>query len=249
MLLLSIIFLSNIHVVAQQQKVSTTDTSTPDQIDLIDVLLKAFHISTKPKTAEAKKISFSIIPNTTSSGGKRIFVSSVNAAFVIGNEEKTNFSSVFFLPYTDLSENFGFGLKYNLFTSKNIWNIPGEFRIRKLTEFSYGLGGGTKDSDQFRLNCNNLRLNASANRKVYKDLFGGFGLAYDRNFSVGVDEIPVLPREFKKYGIGTQPSYYATGITFNLLHDDRKNSINPADGLFVLSVLRINPSWLGNEDL
>jgi len=58
LLLLSIIFLSNIHVVAQQQKVSTTDTSTPDQIDLIDVLLKAFHISTKPKTAEAKKYLF-----------------------------------------------------------------------------------------------------------------------------------------------------------------------------------------------
>ncbi len=219
------------------------------QTDIIEIITKKVPLPEGAPPQKGKKVAFTIIPATTQSGGKQILVSSINAAFIIGHEEKTNFSSVFFLPYTDFSENFGFGLKYNLFTPRNVWNIPGEFRVSTLTQYSFGLGGGTTQSDQFRLTFDNIRFNASANYNLYDHIFGGMGLAYDRNFSVGVSEIPSLPGEFEKYGIGTKTSYSATGITFNLLHDNRKNSINPSDGLFVLGMLRVNPSWLSNEDL
>ena len=232
-------------VLAQQKKPKASQ-----QTDLVEIFVKTFHISTKPKPKGSKPVSFSIIPiSTKSSGGKQIFVSSINAAFVIGNDEKTNFSSVFFLPYTDFSEDKGFGLKYNIFTPRNAWNLPGEARISNLTEYSYGLGSGSTESDRFRLNFNNIRFSFSANKKLLGPIFGGVGMSYDRYFSVGVSEQPVTPGEFEKYKIGTQSSSSATGITFNLLHDNRKNSINPDDGLYVQAVLRVNPSWLSNDNL
>jgi hypothetical protein len=220
------------------------------QTDLVEIIVKTFNISRKQKTPDKKPVSFSIIPiSTTNSGGKQILVSSINAAFVLGKEEKTNYSSVFFLPYTDFDENKGFGLKYNIFTPRNTWNLPGEIRISNLTEYSYGLGSGSTESDQFRLNFNNLKFNFIANHKLFDHIYGGMGLSFDRYFSVGISEIPKLPGEFEKYGIGTQPSYSATGIVFNLLHDNRKNSINPADGLYLQAVLRVNPPWLANETI
>lgn len=220
------------------------------QTDIIEILVKAFHISTKPKPAGNKRVSFSVIPiSSSNSGGKRIFASSINAAFVLGQEDKTNFSTVFFLPYTDFSENKGFGLKYNIFTPRNAWNLTGETRISNLTQYAYGLGSSTSESDQFRLNFNNLRFNVMANKKIDGPIYGGIGLSFDRNFSVSVNDEPRQPGDFEKYGIGTQSSSGSTGIIFNLLHDNRKNSINPADGLYLQASLRVNPSWLANEDL
>ena len=228
-----------------QKKKSTTQ----EQTDLIEILVKAFHISTKPKPPDGKRVAFSIVPTTEASGGKRVLVSSINAAFIIGREEKTNLSSVFFLPYTDFSENFGFGLKYNIFTPKNKWNITGEARISTLTQYSFGLGSSSTESDRFRLSYDNIRFYATGNRKLHGNIFGGAGLAYDRNYNVGVSDISNAQSEFRNYGIGTQASYSATGISFDLLHDNRKNSINPADGLYVLASLRFNPSWLSNDNL
>lgn len=238
------IFILSIQPIYAQKKTATKQT------DLVEILVKTFKISRKPKPPDSKPVSFSVIPiSTTNSGGKQILVSSFNAAFVLGKDEKTNYSSVFFLPYTDFAENKGFGLKYNLFTPRNIWNLPGELRISNLTEYSYGLGSSSQPSDQFRINFNNFRFNFIANHRIYKAIYGGLGLSFDRNFSVAVFEVPTNPGEYEKYGIGTQPSYSATGVVFNLLHDNRKNSINPDDGLYLQAVLRVNPSWLSNDDL
>jgi hypothetical protein len=224
--------------------------NSPPQKDIVEVIVKAFHVSTKPKPASSKPVAFSVIPiSTTNSGGKQIFVSSINAAFILGKDPKTNFSTVFFLPYTDFSENKGFGLKYNIFTPRNIWNLTGETRISNLTQYSYGLGSSTTRSDQFRFNFNNFRFNVIANKEIINHFYGGLGFFYDRNFSVGVSEEPRQPGDFEKYGIGTATASSATGIVFNLLHDNRKNSINPADGLYVQASLRVNPSWLSNNDL
>ncbi|MFM8912125.1 MAG: hypothetical protein ACKOE6_04260 [Flammeovirgaceae bacterium] len=227
----------------------TRKGQAPQQVDLLDVVAKVFHPSAKPREVTKKKVAFSVVPTTTRSGGRQILVSSINAAFVWGPDPKTNFSTVYFLPYTDFSENKGFGLKYNFFTPHNTWNLTGETRISNLTEYAYGLGSSTTESDQFRLNFNNFRFNVTANKQIYGPFFGGLGFFYDRNFAVGVSEEPRQPGDFEKYGIGTQSASSAIGILFNLLHDNRKNSINPADGLYIQAALRVNPGWLANENL
>jgi hypothetical protein len=165
---------------AQQKK-----SVAPEKKDLIDILVKAFHISSKPKPVGSKPVAFSVIPiSASNSGGKHVFVSSINAAFLISKDEKTNYSSVFFLPYTDFSQNIGFGLKYNIFTPRNKWNLTGETRISNLTEYSYGLGSRSTESNRFKLSYNNFRFNFIANRKLEGFIFGGLGLSYDRYFGI-----------------------------------------------------------------
>ncbi|MFO0507645.1 MAG: hypothetical protein ACK5YS_02120, partial [bacterium] len=68
---------------AQRQKDSL-------QTDLIEVLSKSFSISTKEKPQKRKGFYFSIVPVTTTAGGKRILVSSINIAFRLGKEDSTN---------------------------------------------------------------------------------------------------------------------------------------------------------------
>ena len=220
----------------------------PESRDIIEVLIKAFHISVKEKPPGKKRVSFSIIPvSTESSGGSKVLVSSINAAFVLGHEDSTKVSSVYFLPYTDFSENFGFGTKVNLWTPGNTWNIPSEFRISTLAQYSYGLGSDSEHSDQFKVTYNNVRFYFSGNHKLTKNFFGGLGVNYDRYYKVGVENFPTTPSEFEKYGIGTGSTSFSTGVTFNLLYDNRRNSINPDNGFYTSIVYRVNPPQLLND--
>ncbi|NOT76510.1 MAG: BamA/TamA family outer membrane protein [Cyclobacteriaceae bacterium] len=215
------------------------------QKDLIEILVKALKINIKPKPPDRKRISFSIIPvSSTTSGGDQILVSSINAAFTFGHIDSTNISSVYFLPYTDLVENFGFGTKINLWTSKNNWNIPVEFRISSLTQYSYGLGSSTEKKDQFRLKYNNVRFYGTANRRIKGYLYAGLGINYDRYYKVSDSGDSTA---FDRHGSGTDETSFSTGITINALYDDRKNSINPDHGHYINFIYRVNPPYLANQ--
>ncbi len=229
-------------------QVSPKPTASKDSTDLIEVLVKALHISIKEKPPGKKRVSFSVIPvSTTSSGGNKIFVSSINAAFILGNEDSTNVSSVYILPYTDFSNNIGVGTKVNLWTPNNTWNIPGEFRLSSLSQYSYGLGSSTQTADRFLLEYNNVRLYFAANRKIKNHFYAGPGLSYDRYYDVRQQDAPTTPSDFEKYGVGTGPTSFSTGVTLNMLYDNRKNSINPDQGFYSTMVLRVNPSALTND--
>ncbi len=211
------------------------------ETDLIEVLSKSLSISTKEKPQKRKGFYFSIVPVTTTAGGKRILVSSINIAFRLGKEDSTNFSSIFFLPYTNFSDNIGFGLKLNLFTSKNIWNLPGEIRISKIGQFTYGLGSLSTEAQQTNLQYNNLRVYLNANRKLAGNYFAGMGFDYDNYYDIQSTSAGNNENQFEKYGIGTNSSTAALGINFNLLYDNRKNSINPTDGWYAAFIYRVNP--------
>ncbi len=211
------------------------------QTDIIEILIRELKISVKEKAPGEKRVSFSVIPSTESAGGKRIFVSAVNAAFILGDKDSTNFSSIYFLPYTNFSDNIGFGIKQNLFTSHNVWNLPGEVRISKITQYTYGLGSLTTDQQLVNLNYNNIRLFFNANRKLTNDFFAGIGFDYDDYYNISSTTSLNNTNAFEKYAIGTGPNSTAFGINFNILHDNRKNQINPSNGWYSALIYRVNP--------
>ncbi len=230
------------------QEPPPADVSKPGQTDLLEILVKELHISVKEKPPGKKRVSFSVIPvSTGSTGGDKVLVSSINAAFVLGDKHPTNYSSVYFLPYTDFGENLGFGLKANLWTARNKWNIPVEFRINRLAQYTYGLGSSTTEQDRVKLNFNSLRLYFSANRKIFSHFYAGAVFNYDRFYSVNYSDVVQPPNAFEEYPYGTSGSSNSTGITFNLLRDNRINSINPDKGFYTSVVYRINPTWLLND--
>jgi hypothetical protein len=208
--------------------------------DLIEIAIRAFHISIKEKPPGEKRISFSIIPATESAGGKRVFVSAINAAFILGHQDSTNLSSIFFLPYTNFSDNLGFGIKQNLFTGGNVWNLPGEIRISKIFQYTYGLGSNSSIEDRVNLNYNNFRIYFNANRNISSGYFAGAGIDYDSYYNIS-STTTAIGNLFEKYSTGTGGSSATMGLNFNVLHDNRKNQINPSNGWYAALIYRINP--------
>jgi hypothetical protein len=241
----AILFLMNAGVLPAQ---SVRKPSKSKETDLIEVLIKAFKISIKEKDPGRKRISFSIMPvSSTSSAGNKIFVSSISAAFILGHRDSTKVSSLFLLPYTDFSENFGVGIKQNLWTPNNTWNIPGEYRFSSLSQYSYGLGSSSEEKDRLNLKYKTVKLYIAALHKITGHYFGGMGISFDRAYNIEESGSGYTPSAFAKYVPPTGSTSLSTGLNFSLLYDDRKNSINPDDGIYSSFVYRINPTWMAND--
>ena len=232
------------------QNRDTTDFKPSDK-DLVEVLLKVLHVKTKTATPKVGVLYFSVMPSTNSSirGGKLI-LSSINAGFYLGEPKTTYISSVYFVPYTNLAQQYGFMSTQNLWTSNNLWNIPGDFKIQKLSPYSYGLGSSSPSTDQFVIDYNYIRMYITGNRKLRNYIYGGVGLNYDRHYDVKINPKPVQPNPFDSYAVGAGSSSFSSlGMTLNLLFDNRRNSINPDKGFYSTLVYRINPGFLGNDNV
>lgn len=221
----------------------------PEDKDIIDLITNKIRIKEKAHNPKRGRVYYSVIPSPSSNiGAKTMIVSAINAAFYVGDPKTTYISSIYFVPYTDLGRQYGFMTTFNLWSDKNLWNSPGEFKIQKLSPYSYGLGSKSSDNEQFIVDYDYIRFYGSVNRKIRTYIYAGLGLNYDRHFNVGTN-ITSKPNVFTDYGIGTGSSSSSLGVTFNLLYDNRFNSINPDKGLYATIVYRVNPGALSNSDI
>ena len=94
------------------------------------MLIQTFNIHSKQKARDDRKVRLSIIPVApATSGGKQVAVSSVNATFYLGDQENSNLSNIYFVPFFDFAGTGGFLIRPNLWTTENLWNITGEIKI------------------------------------------------------------------------------------------------------------------------
>ncbi|MDH4057177.1 MAG: BamA/TamA family outer membrane protein [Cyclobacteriaceae bacterium] len=241
-LLLTITFNLSILVYSQ------TENDSIQQKDVVDVLIKAFNIEIKKKSREDKQVSFSIIPIApSSSAGRTVAVSSVNAAFYLGPVETTNISNIYLIPYADFKGSLGLFLRPNIWSKQNTWNYSGEFRIATYLQYTYGLGANTPESDQSTIGYNHFRLYASVHRKVVNFFYLGGGLNFDSFYNIEEIESDQEESPFSEYGIGTSGTSLASGLTFNLLRDNRKNSINPKGGYYSTFIFRFHEKAFGSD--
>ncbi|HXB91596.1 MAG TPA: hypothetical protein VNU72_04870 [Puia sp.] len=219
------------------------------QKDLVDFFVKLFHIKLSDSTRNKKSIIFSLVPAApVNLGQKQAVVSSLNMAFYAGNHATTNLSSIYFVPYTNFSDRSGFIVTPNVWLSNNEWNLIGDLRLSANQNYTYGVGGNTTEDTRDEVDNNYIRGYLTVNRKIWGPVYAGVGYNYDYYYNIKDTYTNDSPSVFSKYGIGTGPSSTSSGVTFNLLLDDRKNSLNPARGLYSSVVLRFNPSFLPNDN-
>jgi outer membrane protein assembly factor BamA len=173
-------------------------------------------------------------------------ISSINAAFYLGKPENTNLSNVSFYPATNFASYFQFKIFPNLWLSKNVWNIPGKLEFSRIKQDTYGLGANTSPDSLNVIDYNLASSNLTINREVLPHFFLGLGLNLDYFYNVGELWDKTYVSEFESYKIGTGPNTVSSGITLNFLYDDRKNSINPLQGLYSHLFLRINSPAFGS---
>jgi hypothetical protein len=216
--------------------------------DIIDLTLSL----TKRKTSKTeisgdKKVFFSLLPISGGASEKGLAFSAINASFYLAKTDNTKLSNISFYPATNFKSYFQFKIFPNLWSGNNKWNIPGKFEISRISQNSYGLGANSSSDSLNVIVFNLFSSYLTVNREVLPDFFIGLGYNLDYYYNINQQWDKSYPSEFWSYGIGTNSSSLSSGVTFNVLFDDRKNSVNPLHGLFSHLMLRINSPVLGSQ--
>lgn len=220
-----------------------------DLIDFGSMLFASKFKKSRPEEAPEGKVHFSVIPIApTSSGGKgTVSISAINASFYMAKE--TNLSTIYFYPYTNFSTSYGIALSPYIWFPKNEWNGSGDFRVLHNAMRDWGLGGGVPPSDYNVIEHSQVRTYFTAHTRILKNFYLGVG--YNLDYFWGIteqDPTPETPSDFQQYGVGTGSTSIASGITFNILRDSRKNSVNPENGMYSTLILRTNRKSMGSTE-
>jgi hypothetical protein len=242
--LVAFLFFSQ-HADAQLQN---PDTAKVVQRDLIDIFSKYIHFAKRRKLEKERKVYFSFLPlSGATNNGNRFIVSSFNATFRLGEIKTTNLSSVYFIPYTNLSTRWGFIIKPNIYLQKNKWNLNGDLRIIHNDVETYGLGANSSLANENTISNQQVRAYINVNRQVRDNFYIGFGYNLDLFYDIRQSWNQSAPSDFTKYGYGTGNSSVSSGTGPNFLYDSRANSNNPINGLYSSLSFRVNPTFMGSS--
>lgn len=242
-----IVFLFMSSAEAQTSKLLLTD-SLKAKTDVIDIAVKIFSWDTTARRDNGnKKVFFSLMPVSGGSGDKGVTLSSINAAFYMGDPKTTNLSNIAFYPTTNFSSYFQFRIFPNLWLENNKWNIPGKLEFSYISQDTYGLGANSSKDSLNVISYNVFRAAMSLNRKILNHFFLGIGYAFDNFYNINEGWNKDYPSEFNLYNIGTSGTAISSGPVFTVLYDNRKNSINALKGLYSNLTFRINSEYLGSS--
>ena len=147
-------------------------------------------------------------------------------------------------------------LASTLLTSRNVWELQGDWRFLVYNQGTYGLGTGPSSSIAPQtIDFDLVRFHEKVYRRVWQDLYGGVGYAYDRYFAVqDVDQdLQAAPAHatanyaYSTY-YGFDPNAYTvSGPSLSLLYDSRDSTINPYRGVYAAVDFYGFPTWLGSS--
>lgn len=257
-LILSIFFFSPGELFAQS--VSGTNKSVSDSLrgrddslatqkDILDLIHQAFHKKNEVKTATVpKRFIVSVVPSvgyTLSTG----FAAGLtgNVAFFAEPEEHENLSSLNSnLSYNQHSQ-ITFRIGSNIWTKDNKYNLVGDWRLYKFPENTYGLGSSSSTNALNPIKYDFLRFYETVLKELAKNFYGGLGYALDYHYNIAQNGQPSQAvTDYQLYGQTT--SSISSGVTFNLLYDNRRSSINPRTGTYANLIYRTNQRFLGSDE-
>jgi len=226
-------------------------SQTPDttQVDLVDVFIGRKKFKEVNKYRSGRKVYFSFFPAPVSTpGGGRALITSVNAAFFMGDPANTNLSNIYFIPYTDFASRYGFYVRPNLWLANNSWNFIGDYRIAHYPQYTWGLGGDTPEYARTLIDTDFIRVYQNALKKINHNWFAGMGYALDYHYNIEESEIESLSEgHLDSYVTDNSDPAVSSGVTFNLAYDARQNAINPPSGSYFMATWRVNSKSLGSD--
>lgn len=256
-LILSVFLISAEKLAAQSgsvKKYATADSlqkkedSLATQKDILDIIHQLFHKKGVVKTASVpKQFIFSVVPAAgyTLSTGLSASLTG-NVAFYTEPKEAENLSAISSnLSYNQRNQT-TLRIGSNVWTKDNRYNLVGDWRLYKFTENTYGLGSATSTDALNPIQYDFLRFYETVLKELAKDFYGGLGYALDYHFKIAQNGAPnQAVTDYQLYGQTTSST--SSGITFNLLYDNRRNSINPRNGTYANLIYRNNQQFLGSD--
>lgn len=195
-----------------------------------------------------KKVVFSLLPAPADNGGQEGLVVSFLTTFYLGNDiENTKMSEVSFAPYLSFTGQYVFPIRSYIYTHNDKFNFIGDYRYMIYPESTYGLGDNNLKAQQSILSYKQWRFYQFSTIKI-KGIFRlGVGFQLDSYQDLSETEITVPETDFSKYMKGDYSNSNSFGVAIQALFDTRKNPINPDQGYYVETNVRVNSSVFGSD--
>src|SRR5262249_44519259 len=126
-------------------------------------------------------------------------------------------------------------------------NIVTDLRYYKYPQNTYGLGNNSSLKNADLIDYSHIRLHVSVLKKLFPNLYGGIGYFYDYHWNVKESGLPDSAiSDANRHELNARSS--SCGPVVNILYDNRKNSINPDNGLYADVLYRNNLTALGSDN-
>jgi outer membrane protein assembly factor BamA len=231
-------------------KAQEIELDTLDQKDIIDVAKKVF-----PSHHFAKHNEEAL-----SSGQKMLwFVPNVGyslttgfLAQIVGNmvyrKPAANVSTVMLLATATQNSQLLFEIRSNHWFKDNAFNLIGDWRLMRYPQSTFGLGTNTSLDRIVSMDYDYLRLHQTILKKIRRNLYLGSGYLLDYHWNINSYTDTREITRISRYKNGVSGSSVSSGLSVNLLYDNRSNSINPINGFYANIVLRNNFQFLGSDE-
>jgi hypothetical protein len=210
-------------------------------VDLVDYVVKFLKVKAPEEKRSNRKVRFSLFPTQSGASGKTI-VTTFNATFLLGDISNTNISTLYFIPYISFSNQYGFQLQPNIWLSKNSWNFTGEYFILNFPQNTWGLGGDSQEENELLVESKHLRVYQNALIKIVPNLAVGLGYALDRHYAIETGESQTIVVS------DSSKATTSSGIAFPVIFDNRRNSINPQQGIYAKLAVNLYLPGMGSDD-
>ena len=134
----------------------------------------------------------------------------------------------------------------NIFFEKQKIHLFGDTRYYNFPTETYGIGTNNSLSDGLDIKYSYLRIYQIVFRELKPNIFVGLGYNLDYHWNIKIDSITdkVLD-DIKKVQKNNHSA--TSGISLNLLFDNRKNAVNPSKGSYAFLQYRPNMTLLGSD--
>lgn len=135
-----------------------------------------------------------------------------------------------------------------IWTAGNRFVWTNDWRLMHYPQATYGLGMYTSTDRVINMDYAYFRFYQSFLGRLAPNLYAGIGYYLDLHWNI---ESYARNREvsrISRYPYGIEGRSVSSGPTLQALYDNRRNSINPAGGLYVNAVWRANMKFLGSDD-
>jgi hypothetical protein len=156
-------------------------------------------------------------------------------------QDTTNrLSEISAFTFLTLERQYGLWFDHALYSNKNKWFSLGRIRLQSFPLLYYGIGPDAPSTKQATVDANLIQVKERVLRKVYRSLYFGLEVDYQRLSSVDFIAHSTEPLNEPPGSEGSANLGFGAG----LLYDNRHNILNVREGFFSeLALLRYNGAW------
>lgn len=135
-----------------------------------------------------------------------------------------------------------------IWTPQNRLTWVGDYRVMHYPQATFGLGIiNTSLNRETSMDYEYLRIYQKVLKRLRPNLYGGIGYALDLHWQIVSRNRNREVVQISRYRYGVEGRSVSSGPLFNLLFDNRVNSINPSQGYYASVQYRPNLRLLGSD--